>query len=89
MFPLSFLNHIFYVCDSHFKPSMCSHPPKLTELADKAKFLAITDVAEEDRGWTVESNSVTLTQGLIYCVFPIGVENSPKGSIQKNSPDVR
>lgn len=52
---------------------MSPHPPKLTELAEKAKFFAITEVAEGDRGWTAESNSVTLAQGPIYCVLPTGV----------------
>lgn len=52
---------------------MSPHPPKLTDLAEEAKFFAITEVTEEYRGWTVESNSVTLAQGPIYCVLPIGV----------------
>lgn len=68
---------------------MSPHPPKLMELAEKAKFFAITEVAEEDRGWTVESNSVTLAQGPIYCVLPIGFAEFTERKYTENSPDVR
>lgn len=35
--PFSFLNHIFYLCDKHFRLYPHPYPPKLTELADKPK----------------------------------------------------
>lgn len=65
---------------------MHPYPPKLTELAEKEKILAIVEVGEEARGWTAESNSVTLAQGMIYCVLSIGVAEFTKMKYMEEQP---